>query len=289
MREPRTSGRWAASRLSRLTAVLAMGASALLSATGPVHAAPVNDPLPVDIPDYQAALDAVRSTDVRNAVCRFLSVPVPQGGSDTVHTIPDKADPCEGMPAFTIKDPLPVSEITPGFVAGTSQPIAAEAVKLTRLVSSLSSTVNDRQVTVMLAPTQGGGWHLAAVREGDDDTTYAAKAGAGTLVFAEPQIRGWYLLKLITVEPLNDQAREGLGGGSSMSLSDYQKLVKARYADKLPASEYDTKGMSSGYGSASGAEGASSTAPSLVGGSSAALVLVAGAFFLFRRRRNTTG
>ncbi|WP_197288627.1 hypothetical protein [Nocardia sp. NRRL S-836] len=267
--------------------MLATGASVLLS--GPAHAAPASDPLPVDIPDYQAALDAVKSADIRNAVCRFLSVPVPRGGSDTVQTIPDKADPCEGMPAFTIKDPLPVSEITPGFVAGTSQPIAAEAVKLTRLVSSLNTTVNDRQVTVMLAPTQGGGWHLAAVREGDGEATFAGKAGAGTLVFTEPQIRGWYLLKLITVEPLNDQAREGLGGKSSMSLSDYQKLVKARYADKLPASEYGTKGMSSGYGIASGAESASSTTPLLVGGSSAALVLVAGAWFLFRRRRNITG
>jgi LPXTG-motif cell wall-anchored protein len=242
----------------------------------------------VDIPDYQAALDAVKSTDVRNAVCRFLAAPVPQGGSDTVQMIPDKADPCEGVPAFTIKDPLAVSEITPGFVAGTSQPIATEAVTLTRLVSSLSTPVNDRQVTVMLAPTQGGGWHLAAVREGDSDVAYAGKAGAGTLVFAEPQIRGWYLLRLITVEPLNDQAREGLGGRSSMSLSDYQKLVKARYADKLPASEYDTKGMSSGYGTASEATSASSTASSLVGGSSAALVLAGGAFFLLRRRRNTT-
>ncbi|WP_414938790.1 hypothetical protein [Amycolatopsis sp. cmx-11-51] len=288
MREPRTSERRAASRLSRLIAVLALGASALLSVTGSVHAAPVKDPLPVDIPDYQAALDAVRSTDIRNAVCRFLTVPVPQGEADTVQTIPDKADPCEGIPAFTIKDPLAVSEITPGFVAGTSQPIATEAVKLTRLVSSLSTPVNDRQVTVMLAPTQGGGWHLAAVREGDSDATYAGKAGAGTLVFTEPQIRGWYMLRLITVEPLNDQAREGLAGRSSMSLREYQKLVKARYADKLAASEYDTKGMSSGYGTARETESESSTVPSLVGGSSAVLVLAGGAFFLLRRRRNTT-
>jgi LPXTG-motif cell wall-anchored protein len=289
MRVPRTSKRRAASRLSRLTAVLALGAAALLSGAGPAHAAPVKDPFPVDIPDYQAALDAVRAADIRNAVCRFLAVPVPQGGSGAAQTIPDKADPCEGMPAFTIKDPLAVNEITPGFVAGTSQPIATEAVKLTRLVASLSTAVNDRQVTVMLAPTQGGGWHLAAVREGDSETTYAGKAGVGTLVFTEPQIRGWYLLRLVTVEPLNDQAREGLGGRSSMSLSEYQKLVKARYADKLPASEYDTKGMSSGYGTAREAKTASSTAPLLVGGSSAALVLAGGALFLLRRRRNTTG
>ncbi|MFF8644342.1 hypothetical protein [Streptomyces sp. NPDC015345] len=40
-------------------------------------------------------------------------------------------------------------------------------------------------------PTQGGGWHLAAVREGDSHVSYAGKATVGTLVFTEPQIRGW--------------------------------------------------------------------------------------------------
>jgi MYXO-CTERM domain-containing protein len=287
MRGTRTSSERATSRLSRLTSVLALSASALLSVTGPVHAAPADDRLPVDIPDYQAALDAVKSTAVRNAVCRFLGAPVPKGGSETPQTIPDKADPCEGMPAFTIKDPLAVNEITPGFVAGTSQPIAAEAVKLSHLVASLSTTVNDRQATVMLAPTQGGGWHLAAVREGDNDATYAGKAGVGTLVFTEPQIRGWYQLKLVRVEPLNDQAREGLGGQSSVSLDEYQKLVKARYADKLPGSEYDAKGMSSGYSTEEKTEGTSPSTTLLVGGSSAALLLAGGAFLL-RRRRVTT-
>ncbi|WP_433271191.1 hypothetical protein ACQPZF_11750 [Actinosynnema sp. CS-041913] len=293
MRDTPTSGERTASRLPRLTAVLALTASALLfgtgTGTGTVHATPAQDPLPADIPDYQAALDTVKSTDVRNAVCRFLSVPVPRGGSETPQPIPDKADPCEGLPTFVVKDPLAVNEITPGFVAGTSPPVASEAVKLSRLVSSLSISVNDRQATVMLAPTDGGGWHLSAVRDGDSDAVYAGKAAPGSLVFAEPQIRGWYELKLLAVTPLNDQAREGLGGRSSMSLADYQKLVKTRYADKQTGSEYDTKGFSSGYDTGSReAEGASS-APLIVGGASAALVLAGGAFLLYRRRRDTTG
>ncbi|MEU3724067.1 hypothetical protein [Streptomyces sp. NPDC031705] len=287
MRATRTSRERTGYRRSRLTTFLLVGASALLSVAGPVHAVPVKASLPADIPDYQAALDVVKSTGVRNAVCRFLSVPVPQGGPPGLQTVPDKADPCEGMPAFTLKDPLAVNEITPGFVAGTSQPVATEAVRLSHLVSSLSTTVNNRQATVMLAPTQGGGWHLAAVRDGDSDATYAGKAALGTLVFTEPQIRGWYQLKLLTVEPLNDQARQGLDGQSSVSLSDYQKLVKARYADKLPGSAYDTSGLSSGYGTPGRTQGASPSAPLLVGGSSAALVL-AGAFVFHRRRRNTT-
>ncbi|MFF1905996.1 hypothetical protein [Kitasatospora sp. NPDC058218] len=289
MHGTRTSSKRAASRRARLTTVLVLSASALLSVAGPARATAPMDPLPADIPDYQAALDLVKSADVRNTVCRFLGVPVPQGDeAGTPQPIPDKADPCEGMPAFTVNDPLALNEVTAGFVAGTSLPIPTEAVKLSYLVSALNAPVNGRNATVMLAPTQGGGWHLAAVREGDSDATYAGKATVGTLVFTEPQICGWYQLKLTTVEPLNDQARQGLDGRSSVSLSDYQKLLKARYADKLPGSEYDTAGMSSGYGAATKTEEGSSSTPVLVGGSSAALVLAGGAFAL-RRRRDTSG
>ncbi|MFB7057623.1 hypothetical protein ACFCXT_31450 [Streptomyces vinaceus] len=289
MRDTEMSGTRTGSRFSRLSIVIALSASALLSAVGPVHAAPAKDPLPADIPDYQAALDAVKSTGVRNAVCRFLRTPVPTGGAGgPVQTIPETAEPCQGLPVFTIKDPLARNEITPGFVAGTAKPLPTEAVKLTQLVSSLSTTVNGRNATVMLAPTQGGGWHLAAIRDGDTDATYAGKATLGTLVFTEPQIRGWYQLKLTTVEPLNDEARQGLGGQASVSLSDYQKLVKARYADKLPGSEYDTNGYSSGYSPQPTADEAPSSALLLAGGSSAALALVAGAVVLRRRRRTGT-
>ncbi|MEU1822985.1 MULTISPECIES: hypothetical protein [Streptomyces] len=283
IRGTRAFSRQAASRLSRLSIVLALGASALLCGVGPAHAA--KDPLPADIPNYQAALDAVKSTAVRNTVCRFLSAPLPTGGGTaTAKPIPDKADPCEGLPAFTIKDPVALNEITPGFVAGTARPIATEAIKLTQLVSSLSATVNGRNVTVLLAPTTGGGWHLAAVRDGDDDAVQASKATVGTLVFSEPQIRGWYQLRLTTVEPLNDQARQGLGGQPSVSLADYQNLVKARYSDKQPGSDYDTKGLSSGYGPGHPAGRQASTTPLIVGGSGAALALAGGALVIRRRR-----
>ncbi|AWZ08472.1 hypothetical protein DRB96_32935 [Streptomyces sp. ICC1] len=281
--------KWAASRLSRLSTVIAVSASALLSVVGPTHATTAKDPLPADIPGYQAALNAVKSTDVRNTVCRFLRTPVPtEGAGGPVQTIPETTEPCQGLPVFTIKDPVALNEITPGFVAGTAKPLPTEAIKLTQLVSSLSTTVNGRNVTVMLAPTQGGGWHLAAVRDGDSDATYASKATLGTLVFTEPQNRGWYQLKLATVEPLNDQAREGLGGQASVSLSDYQKLVKARYADKLPGSEYDTQGYSSGYGPERTEDDASSSTLLLAGGSGTALALAGGAAVLHRRRRAST-
>ncbi|GHE63708.1 hypothetical protein GCM10018785_35740 [Streptomyces longispororuber] len=276
-----------ASRGRRLSIALALSASALLTVTGPAAA---KDPLPADIPDYQAALDAVKSTTVRNAVCRFLSVPVPtgnNGGTPSSQPIPDKADPCEGLPAFTVKDPVALNEVTPGFAAGTARPIATKAVKLTLLVAALNAPVNGRNATVMLAPTQGGGWHLAAVREGDEDAAQASKATVGTLVFTEPQIRGWYRLKLTTVEPLNDAARQGLDGRPSVSLSEYQNLVKARTADRLPGSEFDTKGFSSGSGPEQQAGRSTSTTPLIIGGSGAALAL-AGGTLLIRRRRATS-
>ncbi|MFD3776291.1 hypothetical protein [Streptomyces sp. NPDC058612] len=285
----KTSSNRAASRRSRLSIVIALSASALLSVAGPVHAAPARDPLPADIPDYQAALNAVRSADVRDTVCRFLRTPVPTGDAGgPVQTLPETAEPCQGLPVFTIKDPVALNEITPGFVAGTAQPLPTEAVKLTQLVSSLSTTVNGRNATVMLAPTQGGGWHLAAVRDGDSDAVYAGKATAGTLVFTEPQNRGWYQLKLLTVEPLNDQARQGLGGQASVSLSDYQKLVKARYADKLPGSEYDTMGYSSGYGLPR-TEGDSASSTLLLAGGSSATLALGGGLALLRHRRRASG
>ncbi|MEU9237227.1 LPXTG cell wall anchor domain-containing protein [Streptomyces subrutilus] len=283
-----TSSKRSGSRSSRLSLLLALSASALLSLAGPAYAAPASDPLPADIPGYQAALDAVKSTDVRNAVCRFLSTPLPAGAGEPVQTIPETTEPCQGLPAFTIKDPVALNEIAPAFVAGTAQPLPTEAVKLTQLVSSLSTTVNGRNATVMLAPTQGGGWHLAAIRDGNSDVMYASKATLGTLVFTEPQIRGWYQLRLTTVEPLNDQARQGLDGQASVSLSDYQKLVQARYADKLPGSQYDTQGYSSGYSLPSKTDDTTSPTPLLAGGSGAALALAAGAAVIIRRRRRAS-
>ncbi|MEU3315357.1 hypothetical protein ABZ743_22130 [Streptomyces sp. NPDC006662] len=280
-----TSTKRPGSRSPRRPLLLALGASALLSLAGPAHAAPARDPLPADIPGYQAALDLVKSADVRDAVCRFLSTPLPAGGGAPVQTIPETAEPCQGLPAFAVKDPVAVNEITPAFAAGTVQPLATEAVKLTQLVSSLSTTVNGRNATVMLNPTQGGGWHLAAIRDGDSDARYAGRASVGTLVFTEPQIRGWYQLRLTTVEPLNDQARQGLGGRAAVSLSEYQGLVKARYADKLPGSGYDVHGYSSGYSLPREADDTTSPTPLIAGGSGAALALAGGTALILRRRR----
>ncbi|GAA0404393.1 hypothetical protein [Streptomyces luteireticuli] len=284
MREHRTSTTRRAALLSRLTVTLALGASALLPAAVPALAAKA----PADLPNLQAALETLKSTATHEAICRFLSAPVPQGGSKGPVTLPAKADPCEGLPSFTIKDPVALNEITPEFAAGTAQPVLAEAVKLTYAVAAVSVT-GGRTATVLLAPTDTTGWHLAAVREGDTDAGFAGKADATTTVFSEPQIHGFYKAGLTTVEPLNDAAKQGLNGQSSVSLADYQKLVKARYADKQPGSDYATKGYSSGYRTDTGKGTSQSPAPLLAAGSGAALALAGGVVTVRRRRRVRAG
>ncbi|MEV4927775.1 hypothetical protein [Streptomyces roseoverticillatus] len=285
MRDQRTSSTRRAARFSRLPVTVALGVSALLAVAGPAAAA--NEAkAPPDLPNLQAALDTLKSTATRDAVCRFFSAPVPDGSGAAV-TIPAKADPCEGLPAFTIKDPVALNEIAPGFAAGTAQPTLTDAVKLAYAVAGVISS-GGRTATVMLAPTGTTGWHLAAVRVGDADATYAGKGDVTTTVFSEPQIHGFYQLKLTGVEPLNDAARQGLNGQASVSLADYQKLAKARYADKQPCSEYDAKGFSSGFGTSRTPSSPSSTAL-ITGGSGTALALAGGAIGLRRRKRAQSG
>ncbi|GHF51604.1 hypothetical protein GCM10010218_36530 [Streptomyces mashuensis] len=265
---------------------LGLAAAALLGVAmaAPAHAAARG---PLDIPDYQAALDLVKADATHQAVCRFLSVPVPSGGARTPQAIPDKADPCEGLPAITLKDPVAVYELTPDFIAGKAKPVLAEALRLAHLAAQVGTGNNGRTATVALGITKGGGWHLAAVREGDTGATTPAKGTLATPVFYEPQLHAWYQLKLDTVQALNAAAKAGLGDKDSLSLADYQNLVKGRYGDKLPGSDYDTKGFSSGYHAAAPAAGAGggSTVPLVAGGSGAALALTGGALVLRRRRR----
>ncbi|MGW1076455.1 hypothetical protein [Streptomyces sp. NPDC002537] len=273
------------SRPSRLSLGLALGASALLSAvTVPAHAVGG----PTDIPDLQAAVDALKATTTHDAICRFLSVPVPQGGARKPQPLPTTADPCQGVPAFTVGAPVAQYEVTPDFVTGKAQPDLADAVRLTYVLSAVNAG-NGRSATVLLAATQGGGWHLAAVRDSDSDATYPAKGAPGSTVFSEPQLHAWYQLAIDTVTPLNDAAKAGLGDKTSMSLADYQNLVKSRYADKSPGSDYDKKGYSSGFHATAPAHRSSSPAPAVIGGSGAALALAGGAYALRRRKHPQAG
>ena len=98
------------------------------------------------------------------------------------------------------------------------------------------------------------------------------------MVFSEPQIHAWYALAGNKVQPLNHEAQDGLGGRSSVSLTDYQKLVHQRYADKTPGSSYDRNGLAGGYGLANAAPARpSGPSTTVLAAAGAAMTLVAAA------------
>lgn len=284
MRDRTTSiSRWT-TRLLRLITVMAVSAPALLATTG---LAAANSP--TDLPNRQAAIDTLNSADTRSSLCSFYDEPVPDDSPGDEVQIPDKADPCEGVPSFSIGDPVALNEITPEFVAGTAQPVAAEAIKLNAALAEVTFA-DGRRATAILAPTDTTGWHLEAVEAGDDEVTLASKGDAETTVFSEPEIDAFYQLSRDTVAPLNDAARQGLGGADSASLADYQAVVQARYADEGPGSAYDQGGLAGGFKTGAPVRSSSqSSAPMIAGGSSAAaLALAFGAFRLRRRKRITS-
>jgi hypothetical protein len=93
------------------------------------------------------------------------------------------------------------------------------------------------------------GWQLAGIRDGDTDVALAEQGTPQSRTFTEPQIDAWYrLTPQGAVEPLNQEATTGLGGRRSVTLAAYQKLVAARYGDKLPGSAYARRGLAGGYG-----------------------------------------
>ncbi|GAA1981994.1 hypothetical protein [Catenulispora subtropica] len=139
---------------------------------------------------------------------------------------------------------VPVYSLAPAFVAdpsaaGTAAPIAQLAFMATDTVSASGS-----HASVWTARVDGG-WKVVNIASGADETTYTAKAVPGATVFQEPQIGAWYQVVGGRVLPLNDTAHASVGNG--LTLAQYHKLVRSRYADKLPGSAYDREGRAGGF------------------------------------------
>ncbi|WP_236573078.1 hypothetical protein [Streptomyces sp. GS7] len=227
----------------------------------------------------------LQSTQVHDTVARFLGATAndgADGGSGAA--APMATEPRDGKQAFTLNAPVALYELAPQFVTGNAKPTPGNAVRLSHL-ASLANGANGHKATVLLSSGATGGgksWHLAGVRDGDGDVTYARQTTGPSTVFAEPQIHAWYRLKNDTVEPLNREAASGLRGKQAVTLTAYQKLVHDRYADKLPGSAYDRKGLAGGYGLAS----SEPPTPLLLGGSGAAAAMLAGgAIVVLRAKR----
>ncbi|MEU1627466.1 hypothetical protein ABZ746_19495 [Streptomyces sp. NPDC020096] len=274
-------------RIPSLACGLSLSVSAILLAVCPQAQAADG---PSGVPDYQGARQVLRSAQVHDTVSRFLGTTANVGTDGGQPEAPMNAGARDAQQPFSLNDPVALYEITPDFVDGKTQPTPGSAVRLSYL-ASLVRGASGHQATVLLsAGPKGNAWHLAGVRDGGSDVSYADQATAGSTVFTEPQIHAWYRLKGGSVEPLNQEAVSAFGGKRTMSLSAYQKLVHGRYADKAPGSAYDRKGLAGGYGLAAPAHTpASSSTPLLLGGSGAALALVLTGGTLAVRRRAQSG
>ncbi|WP_037887801.1 hypothetical protein [Streptomyces sp. NRRL S-87] len=270
------------------------------------------------IAGYPSAQQTLRDDQLRDTVSRFL-VSARQAGTASAADggsvgSPANAPAAVGAPPrFDLKDPVPMFEISPEFVAGKTRATPQTALRLSYLASRVT-TSDGRNAAVLLAPkgdtaTRGSGpqnvgaegWELAGIRDGDNDVSLAERGTPQSRAFTEPQIHAWYrLTDGGMVEPLNKEATTGLRGKRSMTLAAYQKLVHARYGDKLPGSEYDRKGLAGGY--AGLAEGrparTAAAAPAIpapetswqpVAVTGAAVLATAGGAVAYVHRRRTAG
>ncbi|MFF8266737.1 hypothetical protein ACF059_05030 [Streptomyces sp. NPDC016562] len=296
----------AAGRAATLTATVL---AAALSGLVPALAAEGDG-----IAGYPSAQQAIRSDQVRDTVSRFL-VSTRQSGSGaaaadggSVGAPANAPAAVAAPPGFDLKDPVPLFEISPEFVTGKGPADPQTALRLSYLTSRVTAS-DGKHAAVLLAPKgnaaatgPGGqgvgaeGWQLAGVRDGDAEVGFAERGTPQARTFTEPQIHAWYRLTAEgVVEPLNDEATTGLGGKRSLPLASYQKLVAARYGDKLPGSAYDRKGLAGGYGglvedrpepvaATSGTAAADASWQPLSAPGAAAVAVVLGAVVYVRRR-----
>jgi hypothetical protein len=137
-----------------------------------------------------------------------------------------------------------VYSLNPAFVKGESAPVATFAYMAVGAASA-----SGQHATVWLTGS-GESWKVMNIISGSDEAAYPARADGGT-VFTEPQIHAWYRLKDGRVTALNDTARTSVGK-SGATVAAYQRLVRARYADKLPGTAYQRSGKLGGYSPATG-------------------------------------
>jgi hypothetical protein len=189
---------------------------------------------------------------------------------------------------------VPVYSLNPEFVTAASAgrtPVATMEFAASKAVDA------DGETASVWTARVSGEWQVVNIATGSDETDYAARADAGSVVFREPQLNAWYRVTDGRVVPLNEEARASVGAGGT-GLAHYQRLVHQRYADKLPGSRYDERGYAGGYGSrtdrtrvAADADAAGSgppgNGPVAAGAGALAVAGVAGAVggLVVRRRR----
>ncbi|MFI1972169.1 hypothetical protein [Streptomyces cinnamoneus] len=278
----------------RAVTLLAAATAVLCAAAVPAQAA--DGPTAPGAADYTAAQQVLRSGQVHDTVSRFLTAAeqrTPAGAADggTAGSPRSLAKAPASAPGFDLKKPVPFYELAPEFVTGRTKPTAGSALRLSYLASRVSAA-NGHQAAVLLTPGQGGqaAWQLAGIRDGDADISAAEHGTDQAQTFMEPQIHAWYRITGDgSVEPLNKEASVALQGKPRVTLATYQQLVTKRYADKLPGSAYDRKGLAGGYAPAADEPATASSRTWLPAASGAAALGVSGAALLRVRRRRRSG
>ncbi|WP_240330497.1 hypothetical protein [Streptomyces sp. CB09001] len=195
-----------------------------------------------------------------------------------------------------VGETVPVYSLNPEFVTAASAgrtPVATMEFAASKAVDADGDTASVWTARV------AGKWQVVNIATGSDETDYAARADAGSVVFREPQLNAWYRVADGRVVPLNEEARASVGAGGT-GLARYQRLVHQRYADKMPGSAYDERGYAGGYDT--GAErarvaadartadsGPPDTVPVAAGVGAGALAVAGVAGGLLVRRRRLAG
>jgi hypothetical protein len=134
---------------------------------------------------------------------------------------------------------LVVHELDPDFVTNRSQ----QATRFS-FIAVGAKAPGGKVASLWMIRSTPGSWKLGNIAGGDQEQRYASQPGK---VFREPQIGAWYAIRGDRVVPLNDEAKTSVGA-SGVTVAEYQRLVRERYADRLPGSDYDRSGQAGGYG-----------------------------------------
>ncbi len=200
--------------MSRRAIVLAVLTGAALLMTAPVSGAAQS--AGISSADASAAHSA--AAGLQDVLAGFFAQAPGAQGPVTVQIAPD---------AF------PVYELSPDFVAGKPGAVPGDFAYFAIPVRASDG----RTATLWSVRGADGAWQIGNIASGDVEGGYARKLPAGAQLLHEPQVDAWYAVRDGRVTSLAD----------GTAVAGYQRIVEARYADKLPGSAYARDGEAGGY------------------------------------------
>ncbi|WP_410659292.1 hypothetical protein [Amycolatopsis sp. lyj-112] len=176
---------------------------------------------------------------------------------------------------------VPVYTLNPDFVGGAA---GAPAGVLRSI--AVTATADSGQKTTLRVTQDGekpAEWMVATALSGNDEETLSARLQPGTVLLNEPQINGWYALSPAGVVLLQASLPQS-PVGQLIPLSEYQRNVHDRYADKMAGSEYQRK-RGIGFAQAEKPPADGLPTPAVTGLIAGGAALLVAALFVLRRKR----